>query len=156
MPNKICLLGDCKVGKTSLIRYFNGEDFNDIYEPSLTCNFINKKVTYKNIEIEIPIYDTIGDEKFRMLNQMFYKDSAIIIFVYDIANKNSFENIKNFWYNEIKNYIETESLMVILGNKEDLYEDQEVEEEEAKDYAKSIDENLNLYQQEQVLIMMIF
>ena len=102
MPNKICLLGNCKVGKTSLIRYFNGEDFNDIYEPSLNCNFINKKITYKNIEIEIPIYDTIGDEKFRMLNKMFYKDSAIIIFVYDITNKNSFENIKNIWYKDIQ------------------------------------------------------
>ena len=69
---------------------------------------------------------------------MFYKNSAIIIFVYDITNKNSFENIKNYWYNDVQTNIDTKPMMVILGNKSDLYDAEEVNEEEAIEYAKSI------------------
>lgn len=47
MPNKICLIGNSNVGKTSLIKYFNQENFNDIYEPTQVACFINLKITYK-------------------------------------------------------------------------------------------------------------
>ena len=138
IPNKICIIGDSKVGKTSLIRFFNGESFNDIYEPTQNNDLIKKKINYKNKEIELYIWDITGNEKFRIINKLFYKNSAIIIFVYDITNKNSFENIKNYWYNDVQTNIDTKPMMVILGNKSDLYEAEEVNEEEAIEYAKSI------------------
>ena len=144
MPNKICLIGDAKVGKTCLIRRFEGDDFNYTYEPTEGGNYTKKKITFDFKDIELDIWEVSGDEKYRPLIKHVCKDASIIIFVYDITNKNSFENIKDFWYNEIKNYIEKETLMVILGNKEDLYEDQEVEEKEAADYAKSIDAKFKL------------
>ena len=138
IPNKICIIGDSKVGKTSLIRFFNGESFNDIYESTQNNDHIKKKINYKNKEIELYIWDITGNEKFRIINKLFYKNSAIIIFVYDITNKNSFENIKNYWYNDVQTNIDTKPMMVILGNKSDLYEAEEVNEEEAIEYAKSI------------------
>ena len=138
IPNKICIIGDSKVGKTSLIRFFNGESFNDIYEPTQNNDLIKKKINYKNKEIELYIWDITGNEKFRIINKLFYKNSAIIIFVYDITNKNSFENIKNYWYNDVQTNIDTKPMMVILGNKSDLYDAEEVNEEEAIEYAKSI------------------
>ena len=138
IPDKICLIGDSKVGKTSLIRFFNGESFNDIYEPTQNNDLIKKKINYKNKEIELYIWDITGNEKFRIINKLFYKNSSIIIFVYDITNKNSFENIKNYWYNDVQTNIDTKPMMVILGNKSDLYEAEEVNEEEAIEYAKSI------------------
>ena len=138
IPNKICIIGDSKVGKTSLISFFNGESFNDIYEPTQNNDLIKKKINYKNKEIELYIWDITGNEKFRIINKLFYKNSAIIIFVYDITNKNSFENIKNYWYNDVQTNIDTKPMMVILGNKSDLYEAEEVNEEEAIEYAKSI------------------
>ena len=134
MPNKICLIGDYEVGKTSLIRCFNGESFNDIYEPTQKCYYINKKITYENKEIELAIWDIIGNEKFRLINRNFYKNTDIIIFVYDITNKKSFENIKNFWYKEIQEIIEPHPFLVILGNKSDLYDAEEVKEEETREY----------------------
>ena len=138
IPKKICIIGDSKVGKTSLIRFFNGESFNDIYEPTQNNDLIKKKINYKNKEIELYIWDITGNEKFRIINKLFYKNSSIIIFVYDITNKNSFENIKNYWYNDVQTNIDTKPMMVILGNKSDLYEAEEVNEEEAIEYAKSI------------------
>ena len=138
IPKKICIIGDSKVGKTSLIRFFNGESFNDIYEPTQNNDLIKKKINYKNKEIELYIWDITGNEKFRIINKLFYKNSSIIIFVYDITNKNSFENIKNYWYNDVQTNIDTKPMMVILGNKSDLYDAEEVNEEEAIEYAKSI------------------
>jgi len=73
-----------------------------------------------------------------MINRLFYKDSAIIIFVYDTTNKSSFENIKNYWYKDVQTYIQTKPVMVILGNKSDLYDAEEIKEEEAREYAESI------------------
>ena len=138
IPDKICLIGDSKVGKTSLIRFFRGESFNNIYESTQSCSFIQKEITYKNEKIELCIWDTIGIEKLRMINRLFYKDSAIIIFVYDTTNKNTFENIKNYWYKDVQTYINTKPMMVILGNKSDLYDAEEIKEEEAREYAESI------------------
>ena len=138
IPKKICIIGDSKVGKTSLIRFFNGESFNDIYEPTQNNDLIKKKINYKNKEIELYIWDITGNEKFRIINKLFYKNSSIIIFVYDITNKNSFENIKNYLYNDVQTNIDTKPMMVILGNKSDLYDAEEVNEEEAIEYAKSI------------------
>ena len=143
---KICLVGDEKVGKTSLIRSFNRESFNEIYEPTLVVKCIYKKIKFINKEIELNIWDSYGNEKFRKVNKSFYKDSAIIIFVYDITNKNTFENIKNFWYKDIQTNFDSKPMMVIVGNKTDLYEAEEVkEEEEARDYAKSINSKFKLF-----------
>ena len=144
LPKKICLVGDSKVGKTSLINCFKGEDFNDTYTPSKACNYIDKIMTYQNKEIELEIWDTIGNEKYRPLNKLFYKDSSIIIFVYDITNKNSFENIKNIWYQDVQDCLGKEIMIVILGNKSDLYIEEEVREEEARVYAKSVNAKLKI------------
>ena len=48
------------------------------------------------------IWDTAGQEKYRSLSQLFYKDASIAILVFDITNEESFEEIKNYWYGQIK------------------------------------------------------
>ena len=88
--------------------------------------------------------DTIGNQKFRVLNISDYKDSEIIIFVYDITNKNSFESIKNFWYEEVQKYCKKKPMVLILGNKLDLCDKEEVREEEASEYAKSTNAKLKI------------
>ena len=108
-------------------------------------NYIDKKITIEDKKIELHIWDTIGKEKLRILNRTVYKDSAIIIFVYDITNKNSFENIKNYWYKEIQTNFDSKPMMVIVGNKIDSFETEEVKEEEVEDYAKSINSKFKLF-----------
>ena len=144
-PIKICLIGDDKVGKTSLIRRFNGESFNDKYEKTLQVDNINKKITHNNKEIESNIYGINGNDLFGKLYRSYYKDSSIIIFVYDITNKNSFVNANYFWYQDIQRNIKPKPMMVILGNKIDLYEAEEVKEEKARDCAKSRNSKFKLF-----------
>jgi Ras-related protein Rab-22 len=54
--------------------------------------------------IKFEIWDTAGQEKYRALTKIFYKDAGVAILVYDITRKESFAEIKNYWYNQIKDY----------------------------------------------------
>ena len=137
--NKIVIVGETGVGKTCILKQFSENTFDDKEMSSLTSQY--KKKTIKLVtgeDITFNIYDTAGQERFRSLAKIFYKDARIVILVYDITNKKSFEEMKNYWYNEVKN-IPTENLILaIAGNKCDLYEERQVENEEGEDYAKSV------------------
>jgi small GTP-binding protein len=56
----------------------------------------------KNLKFEI--WDTAGQEKYRALTKIFYKDASVAIMVYDVTRKESFEEIKNYWYNQLKEH----------------------------------------------------
>ena len=57
---------------------------------------------YGGKTIKFEIWDTAGQEKYRALTKIFYKDAAVAILVYDITRRKSFDEIKNYWYNQIK------------------------------------------------------
>jgi len=52
--------------------------------------------------LNLQLWDTAGQENYRGLTKIFYKDAKIIVLVYDVTNKRSFEEIKNYWYQQIK------------------------------------------------------
>ena len=80
----------------------------------------------KNITLDI--WDTAGQEKFHSMGRHFYANSHIIIIVYDITNRSSFEDIKTHWYNDILEYAEKYKVLGFVGNKYDLYDNQDIEE----------------------------
>ena len=63
----------------------------------------------------------------------------MVILVYDITRKESFDNLKHFWYKELQEYGNKDIVIGIAGNKSDLYDNEEVSEKEAREFAKSID-----------------
>ena len=137
---KVVLLGESGVGKTSIItRYVN----NYFEDNSLTTNGATS--TYKTIYLEqynksikFEIWDTAGQERYRSLTKIFYKNASVAILCYDITKKNSFNEIKNYWFNQVKNNSPNDIVIAIAANKSDLYESEEVNEEEAINYAKSV------------------
>ena len=71
------------------------------------------------------------------MSKIIYKDDKVIIFVYIITNKKSFEEIKNYWYEQTKQKIaESDTICALVGNKIDLYHFQEVSNDEAKEFVK--------------------
>ena len=62
------------------------------------------------------------------MGRHFYKNANMIIIVYDITNLKSFQEIENYWYNDIKENGEKYKVIAIVGNKFDLYDQDEVEE----------------------------
>jgi small GTP-binding protein len=136
---KVVLLGESAVGKTSIITRFVENKFKQDTMSSLSANFVSKKIDLgNNKSIKFDIWDTAGQEKYRALAKIFYQDSKIVILVYDITNKNSFNELKNYWYEKVKENSSSDVIFAIAGNKCDLYEKEEVEKTEGEKFAKEI------------------
>lgn len=136
---KITLVGDSGVGKSSIIgRFVTGIFIKDI-SSTAGLNYSQKIYEKNGKKVNLNLWDTAGQEKFRSLGRNFYKDSYIIIIVFDITNRISFINAKEVWYTEIKNYSEKFKVLALVGNKSDKYEEEEVTDEEAISFAKEID-----------------
>ena len=136
---KVVLLGESGVGKTSIITRFIENKFKEDIMASISSNFVSKKIDLgNNKSIKFDIWDTAGQEKYRALAKIFYQDSKIVILVYDITNKNSFNELKNYWYEKVKENSSSDVIFAIAGNKCDLYEKEEVEKTEGEKFAKEI------------------
>jgi small GTP-binding protein len=134
---KVVLIGDSGVGKTSIISRFTKDTFNNEEMSSSSAQFTSKTIQINEQSIKFDIWDTAGQEKFRALAKIFYKDAQVIILVYEIINKESFESIKNYWYKESSEN-STADIFFVVGNKSDLYENEQVTDEEGKKFAKEI------------------
>ena len=142
---KITLLGDCGVGKSSIALRYTFDSFEDNYVSTNGAAYSNKVVEKFGVTYLLDIWDTAGQEKFRSLCKNFYKDSYIVFLIYDITVPKSFENLKNIWYKELKENGEKNTIIFIVGNKIDLYEEENIVNEEiAREYAKSIDAFFNV------------
>ena len=135
---KVIFVGESSTGKTALINYLSNETFQqDIVTTSVPVeNRISMKIDSKENELTLSLWDTAGQEKFRCLNKLFFKEAKIAIIVCDITNRSSFEEIRNFWYNYIKEVCGQDIVVAIAENKADLYDMETVLESEVNDYAK--------------------
>ena len=143
---KVTIIGSPGVGKTCIIKnYVNGvfEEFNT----STSGVDYYKKVEYMdNKKIILNIWDTAGQEKFYSMAQYFYRNSFIIIIVYDVTNIKSFEDIKKHWMKDIMEKGEKYKIIALVGNKIDLYDVEGVEEIDGnivKEFIDKISSNNN-------------
>ena len=137
---KCVLLGESGTGKSSLIERFINNTFRKDTPSTLIGSFSSKVVYYEkeNIKIRYDIWDTAGQEKYRSINKIFYQDAQVTLLVYDITQKETYDAIKNYWFQEVKDNAPEDVIVFIVGNKSDLYEKEAVNEEEARQYAKDI------------------
>ena len=135
---KIVLLGESAVGKTSIIQRFTNDSFDLNCISSLSAQFNSKTVKINGESLKFDVWDTAGQEKYRSIAKIFYKDAKIIVLVYSIANKDSFQTLKNYWYPEVKSTAFSDVILAVVGNKYDLYNQSQVPDEEAKNWADSI------------------
>ena len=127
---KIALVGDCGVGKSSIALRYTKNEFVNNYISTGGASYSNKIIEKNGEVLQLDIWDTAGQEKFRSLGKNFYKDAFIILLVYDITLKESFENLKKTWYVEVmQNGIE-KPILAIIGNKSDRYEEENTVNEE--------------------------
>lgn len=114
---KIVLVGDSRVGKTSLRKRYMGEGFRGTYTATLGADFSVKQVHDKTVTI----YDLAGDPASRLIRQPYYFGAQGFILVFDVANKESFDNLPK-WIDEIRSNLSNKLRIFVLGNKEDLRE----------------------------------
>ena len=137
--NKVVLIGEMGVGKTCIIEQFISNDFNQDQDSNITAQFCKKDFEFPGGEkITLDIWDTAGQEKFRALTRIFYKNAKAVIIVYSITNKQTFDEAKNYWYDQVKQHCDSGVIIAIAANKCDLYEQRQVEDEEGEKFAKNV------------------
>mmetsp|Transcript_20126 Transcript_20126/g.29936 ORF Transcript_20126/g.29936 Transcript_20126/m.29936 type:complete len:208 (-) Transcript_20126:96-719(-) len=134
---KILLIGDSGVGKSSLLLRFCDGSFPECYISSIGVDFKEKTLTVKGEEVPLQVWDTAGQERFRTITSSYYRGSHGVLIVFDISDKGSFENIKD-WLQEVNQYGEKDVVKVLVGNKTDLNSKRVVETELAQQLAKDL------------------
>ena len=135
---KIVIVGQSSVGKTALINQYMNKIFIDAAITTIGTDKFIKVEKINDIEIKLNIWDTAGQERFRSLSPLFLKGSHIVIMVYDITNKDSFDELETFWKEKIKDNT-SNIILGLAANKSDLYEREVVTIEEGKEFAKNND-----------------
>ena len=131
----VSLLGESEVGKTRIVNCYLGKEMEEI---NLSTIGIENYMDEKEFDGEIykfKIYDTAGQERYKSISKSTIKITDGFLLVFSVNNKQSFKLI-NYWFDSIKDEIETSKKVIILvGNKIDL-DNREVTNEEAVNYAK--------------------
>ena len=141
---KLLMLGDSMVGKTCFLMRYTKNTFQDVHLSTIGMDFSNKEVTLENGKIvNIQIWDTAGQERLRSLCKNLYKKANGIILMFDVTNKSSFDNIKN-WVSQIKQEASEKVCVILVGNKIDDVDKREISKEEGE---KTADEfGLNYFE----------
>ena len=138
---KMCIIGNSDVGKSSILKSFNvgGRGLNKMETPESTvafgfffhCFFIPNT----NINCKVTIWDTGGSERFKSMSIMSFRNSHVVVMVYDISDLESFDAIP-IWYAQAKKHVDDRAIFMLVGNKLDLHERREVQQKTAQIYAK--------------------
>lgn len=83
---KLIVVGDVSVGKTSIVNCLLGHKFKEAYEPSVGVDFFSKTVKFKGRSLKLQIWDSAGQEKYKSLIHSYIRGSAIIFVIYDITS----------------------------------------------------------------------
>ena len=132
---KYIIIGDSSVGKSNiLLNYLQGK-FYEEFQPTIGVEFGAKNIQIQDKIYRIQIWDTAGQELFRSITRSYYKNCVCSCVVYDITNRSSFENVKN-WIEDCKKHCPKTVILVLVGNKIDLEASRNVSYEEGKAFAK--------------------
>ena len=118
---KICLLGDVSVGKTSIASRFCKNSFNENYINTIGGAYQQQNIVLNNgAKIKLHIWDTSGQDRFRSMTNLYYRDAQVAILTYDVTNEQSLESL-NYWLNELNDKVEIDNMLLCLaGNKNDV------------------------------------
>ena len=134
---KVVLLGEGRVGKTSILVRFCQNTFNDRQQPTLQASYLDRKVTVDGQSVQLSVWDTAGQERFHALGPIYYRDADAALCVYDITDGDSLDRVRK-WIQELKNHASDDIVIAIAGNKIDLEKRRHVDKEDALALAKNV------------------
>ncbi|KAJ3196646.1 Ras- protein Rab-6B [Irineochytrium annulatum] len=132
---KLVFLGEQSVGKTSLITRFMYDTFDNTYQATIGIDFLSKTMYLEDRTVRLQLWDTAGQERFRSLIPSYIRDSSVAVVVYDITNRNSFQNTSK-WVDDVRAERGNDVIIVLVGNKTDLSDKRQVSTDEGEKKAK--------------------
>ena len=133
---KVVLIGDMKVGKTNIVSRYIKNEFNKDSMSTIGVEFGSKELVIEGHNVKVQIWDTAGQEKYKSITNAYYKGAKGAFVVYDITNKNSFDNADN-WLNNLRASADKKCSIILIGNKSDLEDKREVSIEQGEEKAKN-------------------
>ena len=134
---KMVIIGDSGVGKTNFIFQFTEGRFSPLHVSTVGFDFKSRTIELPKSKkkVKLQIWDTAGQERYMALNKNLFQKVQAIILMYDLTDRNSYENIINWLY--LVNQTISNKLIILIANKLDLAEEKRiVSEEEAQKFAK--------------------
>lgn len=113
---KLLMIGDSGVGKTSLLLRYANDSFSPTFITTIGIDFKIKTVCLDSTVVKLQIWDTAGQERFRTITVSYFRGAQGILLVYDVCDRNSFENISN-WISQIDAHADVNVIKVLVGNK---------------------------------------
>lgn len=135
---KIVMLGESGVGKTTLVnclRFGIKDDASSC--PTIGAAFSSKDIYVNNQLVKIHIWDTAGQERFRSLAKMYYRNTSGCFCVFDVTDRNSFEEI-NYWFDNYTEHNEHNNIILVANKTDKDVSEWKVSEEEIKDLTKKL------------------
>ena len=131
---KIVLVGQSTVGKTCIAtRYVKGNFIQNSIS-TVGASYLTKSFTLGQDQYDFNIWDTAGQELYRSLTPMYYRNAHAAFVVFDVTNKPSFIAAED-WIKELRAGNE-KVFIVLIGNKIDLTDLRTVEEKQATELAQ--------------------
>ena len=117
---KVVIIGNVSVGKSSIIKRYISNEFSEDYKCTIgTESFTKSLFISENKKVNLKIWDTCGQERFRTVTRQYYQNTQAILLVFDLTNEKSFTDLDS-WLEEVINYISDKKCMIfLLGNKSD-------------------------------------
>jgi len=134
----LSIIGECKTGKSMICdRFINEYNFKwkTEYRPTIRVRYVYKYIhdERKNQNIRIEIWDISGQKRLRDISKSYWRILHGIIMVYDVSNRQSFEELGK-WRQEIGR----NNFILLIGNKSELEEEREVSYEEGRRFAEGL------------------
>ena len=116
---KILILGESKVGKSSILNQFSDRSFTENLPPTLGIDYKIMKMLVEETDVKLQIWDTAGQERFRSITESFYRGCHGVLLVFDVTDRDTFDKIKG-WIMNIHEKAGKNIMICIVGNKIDL------------------------------------
>jgi len=129
---KVIVVGNSGVGKSCLSLRAAEDIFKETHQLTLGTEIYNFKVKINDKPINLQIWDTCGQEKYRSLIKNYYQNSSLAIIVYSVTDQTSFDDV-NEWYKQIKLNTSPDCKIFLIANKVDLPE-RKITTEQGKKY----------------------
>ena len=133
---KVLLLGDSEVGKSCFLMRYSDNVFVENYITTIGLDYKLKTVKLDNGKtIKVQLWDTAGQDKYRTIAKNYYKGSHGILLLYDITKLSSFDNIRE-WIRDIKEEVDENAIIFLIGNKIDLSDKRIISKEKGDELAE--------------------
>lgn len=95
---KVVLVGNSCVGKSSIVIRYADDEFSEVFLATIGVDFRFKSLPLDGNKVKLQIWDTAGHERFRTITSSYYRGAHALMIVFDITDKQSFQDAVNYWY----------------------------------------------------------